>query len=138
VLLERNDAPVRYEPVLTSTCPSEYLQSPAVSTARSAHRHQRTQEWESATRFAVFAAAVGVFICEVLIPARTTGAEELVLGEIVTATSHGKTQQPERAAVAPSASPDTASAILEMRPARRSLRDKAREEMSEFERKYPW
>lgn len=30
------------------------------------------------------------------------------------------------------------STILEMRPARRSLRDKAREEMSEFEREYPW
>jgi len=27
---------------------------------------------------------------------------------------------------------------LEMRPARRSLRDKAREEMSDFEREYPW
>jgi hypothetical protein len=30
------------------------------------------------------------------------------------------------------------SAILEMRPAHRSLRDKAQEEMSEFEREYPW
>lgn len=29
-------------------------------------------------------------------------------------------------------------AIVEMRPAHRSLRDKSREEMSEFERKYPW
>jgi hypothetical protein len=44
------------------------------------------------------------------------------------------------------ASPETANAeeeqtrnaILEMRPANRSLRDKAREEMSEFEREYPW
>lgn len=27
---------------------------------------------------------------------------------------------------------------LEMRPARRSLGDKAREEMSDFEREYPW
>ncbi len=32
----------------------------------------------------------------------------------------------------------TRNAILEMRPANRSLRDKAREEMSEFEREYPW
>ncbi len=32
----------------------------------------------------------------------------------------------------------TRNAILEMRPAHRSLRDKAREEMSEFEREYPW
>jgi hypothetical protein len=30
------------------------------------------------------------------------------------------------------------NAILEMRPARASLRDKAREETSEFEREYPW
>lgn len=28
--------------------------------------------------------------------------------------------------------------VYEMRPARRSLRDKAREELSEFEREYPW
>ena len=28
--------------------------------------------------------------------------------------------------------------LIEMRPAHRSLRDKAREEMSEFEHKYPW
>ena len=28
--------------------------------------------------------------------------------------------------------------ILEMRPARRSLGDKARKEMSDFEREYPW
>jgi hypothetical protein len=32
----------------------------------------------------------------------------------------------------------TRNAILEMRPARASLRDKAREETSEFEREYPW
>lgn len=32
----------------------------------------------------------------------------------------------------------TRNAILEMRPAHRSLRDKAREEMSEFELEYPW
>jgi hypothetical protein len=30
------------------------------------------------------------------------------------------------------------NAILEMRPARASLQDKAREETSEFEREYPW
>jgi hypothetical protein len=29
-------------------------------------------------------------------------------------------------------------AILEMRPARRSLQDKSSEELSEFEREYPW
>lgn len=28
--------------------------------------------------------------------------------------------------------------LHEMRPARRSLSDKAREEMSDFDRKYPW
>ena len=28
--------------------------------------------------------------------------------------------------------------LHEMRPTRRSLRDKAREEMSDFEREYPW
>lgn len=30
------------------------------------------------------------------------------------------------------------SADVEMKPARRSLRDKAREEMSGFDRNYPW
>lgn len=30
------------------------------------------------------------------------------------------------------------SPVLEMRSTRRSLRDKAREEMSDFEREYPW
>jgi hypothetical protein len=30
------------------------------------------------------------------------------------------------------------AAVIEMSPAKRSLRDKSREEMSEFEREYPW
>lgn len=30
------------------------------------------------------------------------------------------------------------ASVIEMRPAHRSLRDKAQEEMSEFEREYPW
>ena len=33
---------------------------------------------------------------------------------------------------------DGPNPIIEMRSTRRSLRDKAREEMSEFEREYPW
>jgi hypothetical protein len=34
--------------------------------------------------------------------------------------------------------PQSINPILEMRPAHRSLTDKAREETSEFERNYPW
>jgi hypothetical protein len=37
-----------------------------------------------------------------------------------------------------SETPIAAGSILEMRSARRTLREKAREEMSEFEREYPW
>jgi hypothetical protein len=96
-----------------------------VSTARGTRQH--TQQWDSTAQLAVFAQAVAVFVCEVFIPSRTAGAEKLVLGECVTATSHGQTQQPE-----------PASAVIEMRTAHKSLRDVARKKMSEFERNYPW
>jgi hypothetical protein len=136
VLLDQSNSPVRYEPVLTPTWPSSYLQPPTVTTARGAHQH--VQVWESSAQLAVFAQAVAVFICEVLIPSSHTGAEKLVLGEFVTATSHDKAQQSERAEAARSESPNAVNAILQMRPARRSLEDKARKELSAFDREYPW
>jgi hypothetical protein len=125
VLLDRSDAPARYEPVLTPPWPSAYLQPPTVSTGRGTRQH--TQNWESTAQVAVLAQAVAIFICEVCIPARAARFEEVVSGEFVTATSHGQTQQPE-----------PANAVIEMRTAHRSLRDVAREKMSEFERNYPW
>jgi hypothetical protein len=83
-------------------------------------------------------AVVTLFVCDVFIAGRPTGAEELVLCGPATAISHGKAQLPEGSRTARSKSQDAANPILEMRPAHKSLRDVAREKMSEFERKYPW
>ena len=112
MLLDQSDAPVRYEPVSTPPGPSVYLQPSTVNIVRSARQHIRM--WNSTAQLAVFAQAAAIFICEVFIPSRTAGAEKLVLGEFVTATSHGQMQQAE-----------PTNSVIEMRTAHKSLRDVA-------------
>lgn len=79
-----------------------------------------------------------VMIC---VLSATSGALTLVahgdLAGVNTVFSMGTCTEPP---VEPAASDDQIAAgpILEMRSTRRSLRDKAREVMSEFEREYPW
>jgi len=91
-----------------------------------------------------------IVVCTLAAPATTTafyqGFSELtcvasvepivIHGDIIQATARSVAGQPTRAVERKLNSIE--STILEMRPARRSLAEKAQEEPSEFEREYPW
>lgn len=80
------------------------------------------------------AATATVIVCQFVAPVGMLEPEFLVDESFVVRRGPEK-----RAAITPTSKPkQDVSPILEMRPANRSLAEKAREELSEFERDYPW
>jgi hypothetical protein len=76
------------------------------------------------------AAAPNPFVCD----SRSTRGARWRVAFVAESASHSRA----RPQTANTGEEQIRNAILEMRPARASLRDKAREETSEFEREYPW
>jgi hypothetical protein len=102
---------------------------------------RRRLKWEETHNIAVsaFSATTAtVVLCEPCAPVGIVVPQGFVFSESTVMKPSIKVHSQDRLESAHSESRGTASAILEMRPAHRSLKDKAREEMSDFDRDYPW
>ncbi len=118
---------------------AEWAQQWRARFVRTAPRHGSHIDVKTYTiEFSLRATAATVLVwgfCSTGVAFHTAGTppRDSVMFDIVTTSSwsqKGESSKGERE--------QARNPILEMRPARRSLRDKAREEMSEFEREYPW
>ena len=117
----------------TVTYRPEAARRPGGLTVRSASR--RVQDWGNTDKFIVssFTATTAAIVFYTGVASVVGFVDNsVVFGEFI--AGHARNPLTPTRIEAPSGS----RPILEMRPANRPLADKAREELSEFERDYPW
>lgn len=125
----------RYRPLETDPDPGvQRLQSRAVASIPGAHSISVLPE--HSRRVAVFTCTGGTEVENV--PSGVATIKGMYLAATVTLVQTVGFFVTSVVSSAPTPKEIVKSPILEMRPANRSLAEKAREELSEFERDYPW
>jgi len=128
----------RYRPLETDPNPGvQRLQSRAVASIPGAHSISVSPE--HSRRVAVFTCTACTVAAEVEnVPTGLDALSGLYLAANATLVQTVGFFVTSVVSSAPTPKEIVKSPILEMRPANRSLAEKAREELSEFERDYPW
>jgi hypothetical protein len=117
--------------------PQESLRVPAASAVR------RLPSWNQTADFVLIssytATTASIVVCDEAV-LLNVGYAPLVLDEATALALAGpiEVEPSSGPASTEAASQSVRNPILEMRPARRSLEDKARKELSAFDREYPW
>jgi len=117
----------------------QQLEAPAVVPTLSAGR--RILNWNETANVILVAAftatTAAVLVCDPCVP--VVPPEGYVFDESLVVEPRSDSQRRDDVSLTSNREgPRPASAILEMNPAHKSLRDVPRERMSEFERNYPW